>query len=88
MDFDIAIVGAGPIGSTLAYYLSSNNNLKICIIDKKKNIGYPLQCAGIVNKAIINFNEIPEELIVNKVKGAYLQSLHIEEDNLYSSFYQ
>ena len=53
MDFDIAIVGAGPIGSTLAYYLSSHDNLKICIIDKKKNIGYPLQCAGIINKAII-----------------------------------
>ena len=74
MDFDIAIVGAGPIGSTLAYYLSSNKNLKICIIDKKRNIGYPLQCAGIVNKAIINFNEIPEELIINKVKGAYLHT--------------
>ena len=30
--------------------------------------------SGIINKAIINFNEIPEELIINKVKGAYLHT--------------
>lgn len=73
MDFDIVIVGAGPVGSTLAYYLSKNN-FNVAIIDKKRIIGYPLQCAGIVNKRIMEVNELPEELIINKVKGAYLHT--------------
>ena len=72
-DYDVTIVGAGPIGSTLAYELAKEN-LSVCLIDKKKLIGLPLQCAGIVNKSVLEYNQIPEELILNKVKGANLHS--------------
>lgn len=72
-DYDVTIVGAGPIGSTLAYELAKEN-ISVCLIDKKKVIGLPLQCAGIVNKSLLDYNQIPEELILNKVKGAYLHS--------------
>lgn len=71
--YDVAIVGGGPIGSTLAYHLSKEK-LNICIIEKKKEVGFPLQCAGIVSKSIANFNEVPNDVIINKVKGAYLHS--------------
>ena len=40
-DYDVAIVGAGPIGSTLAYELAKSN-IKVCLIEKKKVIGLPL----------------------------------------------
>ena len=72
-DFDVAIVGGGPIGSTLAYELSKEG-FSVCIFDKKKEIGIPLQCAGIVSKGIKKVNEIPDELILNEVKGAFLHS--------------
>ena len=72
-DYDVTIVGAGPIGSTLAYELAKEN-ISVCLIDKKKLIGLPLQCAGIVNKSVLEYNQIPEELILNKVKGANLHS--------------
>ena len=72
-DYDVTIIGAGPIGSTLAYELAKSN-IKVCLIDKKKVIGLPLQCAGIVNKRILDYNHIPNELILNKVKGAHLHS--------------
>lgn len=72
-DYDVTIVGAGPIGSTLAYELA-RENLNVCLIDKKKVIGLPLQCAGIINKRVLDYIQIPEELILNKVKGAYLHS--------------
>ncbi|WP_297982069.1 NAD(P)/FAD-dependent oxidoreductase [uncultured Methanobrevibacter sp.] len=72
-DYDVTIIGAGPIGSSLAYNLA-RENLKVCLIDKKKVIGLPLQCAGIVNKRILSLNEIPEDLILNHVKGANLHS--------------
>ncbi len=72
-DYDVAIIGAGPIGSTLAYKLAKEN-INVCLIDKKKVIGLPLQCAGIISSKIANFNEIPSELILNKVKGANIFS--------------
>ena len=72
-DYDIAIIGAGPIGSTLAYELAKEN-LKVCLIDKKKVIGLPLQCAGIVNRRILDANDIPDDLILNKAKGAHLHT--------------
>ena len=72
-DYDVAIVGAGPIGSTLAYELAKEN-IKVCLIDKKKVIGLPLQCAGIINKRVLDINQIPAEFILNKVKGAFIHS--------------
>ncbi len=72
-DYDVAIVGAGPIGSALAYELAKED-FSVCLIDKKKVIGLPLQCAGIINKSVLDNIQIPEDLIINKVKGAYLHS--------------
>lgn len=72
-DYDVAIIGAGPIGSTLAYELAKDD-IKVCLIDKKKKIGLPLQCAGIINKRVLEINDFPEELILNKARGAFLHS--------------
>ena len=72
-DYDVTIVGAGPIGSSLAYELAKEN-IKVCLIDKKKVIGLPLQCAGIINKRVLDLNQIPSEFILNKAKGAYVHS--------------
>lgn len=77
MDYDVIIVGGGPVGSSLAYKLAQKN-LKIGIIDKKKQIGLPLQCAGIVSKDLKNYNDIPSEFILNEVKGAVIHSQNEE----------
>ena len=72
-DYDVTIIGAGPIGSTLAYELAKED-INVCLIDKKKVIGLPLQCAGIINKRVLDVNQFPDELILNKAKGAVLHS--------------
>ena len=72
-DYDIIIVGAGPVGSTIAYFLLQNK-LNVAIVDKKKQIGLPLQCAGILSKHIFEVNQLPEEIILNTVKGAFLHT--------------
>lgn len=72
-DYDAVIVGAGPVGSTIAYYLA-NNGFKVTLIEKKKQIGYPLQCAGILSKHIFDFNTLPDEVILNTVTGAFLHT--------------
>lgn len=72
-DYDVVVVGAGPVGSTISYYLAQNG-LSVAIIEKKKKIGYPLQCAGILSRHIFENNELPDEVILNSVKGAFLHT--------------
>lgn len=72
-DYDVVVVGAGPVGSTIAYYLAQDG-LDVGIVEKKKQIGYPLQCAGILSKHIFESNELPDEVILNSVKGAFLHT--------------
>ena len=58
-DYDVVVVGAGPVGSTISYYLAQNG-LDVAIVEKKKQIGYPLQCAGILSRHIFENNELPD----------------------------
>ncbi|MDO5849870.1 MAG: NAD(P)/FAD-dependent oxidoreductase [Methanobacteriaceae archaeon] len=72
-DYDVAIIGAGPIGSTLAYKLAKED-LNVCLIDKKSVVGLPLQCAGIISCKIFDLNELPDDVILNRVRGANIYS--------------
>lgn len=72
-DYDVMVVGAGPVGSTIAYYLS-RDGMNVAISEKKREVGYPLQCAGILSKHIFDKNELPDEVIINAVKGAFLHT--------------
>ena len=44
----ITIIGTGSVGSTIAYDLSCDG-LNVLLIDKKKQIGYPLQCTVLLD---------------------------------------
>ena len=70
-NYDIAIVGAGPVGSTFARYMAEKG-LKVAIFEKKNEIGVPLQCAGLLGKKIKDVNVLPDEVILNKIYGACL----------------
>lgn len=47
MEIDVLIVGAGPAGSTTARYCAGKN-LDVLIIDRRKEIGYPVQCGELL----------------------------------------
>lgn len=72
-DYDIIVVGAGPIGSTYAYKMAKKG-FNVAIFDLKNRIGQPLQCAGLVSTNICQTKNLPEEFIDNKVSGAILYS--------------
>jgi len=72
-EYDVAVVGSGPVGSTLARYMA-DEGFKVVILEKKRNVGVPLQCAGLLGKRIKKVNLLPPEFIMNEVYGAYLHS--------------
>lgn len=49
--YDAAIIGAGPAGASLAYFLS-DSGLKVVLIEKKKVADIPVRCAELVPGAI------------------------------------
>lgn len=72
--YDVVVVGAGPIGSRVAE-LIAKKGFKVAIIDKKKEVGEPVQCAGLVSyrlKALIP--DLPRNVIRNMVTSARFYS--------------
>ncbi|MFX0047986.1 MAG: hypothetical protein ACFE8G_07435 [Candidatus Hermodarchaeota archaeon] len=67
--FDICIVGASIAGNFLTYLLSKSK-LRIVILEDHKEIGVPFQCAGIVSQKLGQLIEIPEEIVLNRVRTA------------------
>ncbi len=48
--YDVIVVGAGPAGSTAAMY-AAENGASVLLLDKKREIGSPIQCAGFLPDA-------------------------------------
>lgn len=79
-NYDVAVVGGGPVGSTFARHMAEKG-FEVAILEKKREIGVPLQCAGLLGKKIKKVNILPDEFIINPVNGAFL---HSPEDTILS----
>jgi len=68
LNYDILIVGAGPAGSSAALE-AVKYGAKVLLIEKKKIIGEPIQCAEFIPKLILSKVEISRDSIVQEIKG-------------------
>ncbi|MFX1501062.1 MAG: hypothetical protein ACFFDH_08880 [Promethearchaeota archaeon] len=67
--FDLAIIGASLAGNYLCSLLA-NTKLKITVIEEHEDIGLPFQCAGIVSQKLSKLVDLPDKIILNRVKTA------------------
>lgn len=63
---DIAIIGAGPVGSYAAYQLSKEG-FKVNLFDTKKasQIGSPIQCTGLLTSELTKFLPLNKDFLIN-----------------------
>ena len=72
-DYDVIVVGAGPVGSTYAYKIAEQG-YDVALFDMKNRIGQPLQCAGLVSTNVCDTKNLPSQFIDNRIRGANLFS--------------
>jgi len=70
MKCDVLVVGAGPAGSSAAR-AAAGAGAKTIFIDKKKEIGVPVQCAECIGKYLFPYLpfKIPKEQLIWKLDG-------------------
>jgi geranylgeranyl reductase family protein len=72
--YDIGIVGAGPIGGYIASELSKSIE-SVALFEQHKTIGIPMNCAGLVTPRVFDLFSIPRKSIIqNEIKGAHIHS--------------
>ncbi|KYK20114.1 hypothetical protein AYK25_04870 [Thermoplasmatales archaeon SM1-50] len=76
-DYDVAVVGGGPIGCFVAERLASKG-MHIAVFEEHQNIGEPVHCAGIVTQRVFAITNCPsetsEKIVQNTISGAVIHS--------------
>lgn len=69
-NYDVVIVGAGPIGGRAAELLSQSG-LSVLMLEEHKEIGRPFQCAGLVTPSAMKVVEA-YDTVLEEVDGALI----------------
>lgn len=69
----ISIIGAGPVGSYLAYLLSSQGR-EVHVYEEHSEIGHPVHCTGIVTSKFAEIIKPDESFVVNTIDRARIFS--------------
>jgi len=74
LEYNAAIVGGGPVGAYIAGKLAGKK-FKVAVFEKNKQIGEPVNCAGLITPRVFDLLSISKELVIqNKIKGAHVHS--------------
>jgi digeranylgeranylglycerophospholipid reductase len=52
LEYDIIVIGSGPAGATTARF-AATNGLSVLLVDKKQELGAPVQCSGAVSRTAL-----------------------------------
>lgn len=67
-DFDVVVVGSGPAGSSAAL-AAARAGAKTLIIDKRHEIGVPVQCAELVPAPLLRLVPVTSGAVVQRTKS-------------------
>ena len=67
--YDVAVIGGGPVGSRVAYRLAEMGHSAV-VIDKKKSLGEPVCCTGIISQECVDRFAIDKKVIIRSANSA------------------
>jgi digeranylgeranylglycerophospholipid reductase len=67
--YNTIIIGAGPVGSYLAWKLA-RLGYKVLVLDKKMSAGQDVCCTGIISKECLDLIPVDKNLIIRQVNSA------------------
>lgn len=73
MEWDVVIVGAGPAGCFTAKLIALSG-FKVLILEEHQEIGYPVQCAGLISPRALELAEVDKNTVINNLKGLRVYS--------------
>ncbi|WP_370575275.1 NAD(P)/FAD-dependent oxidoreductase, partial [Methanomethylovorans sp.] len=75
-DYDVVVVGAGPVGSTAARY-AVKHGARVLMIEEHASIGSPIGCTGLLSKRALEECGVEplNTFVLNKVRGAFVHSM-------------
>jgi len=68
----ISIIGGGPVGSYTACLLAKNKDVHV--FEEHDTIGLPVQCTGLITKALNDLIKIRKSFLVNRISRARIFS--------------
>ena len=85
-NYDVVVVGGGP-GGSMAAWEAAKAGLSVCLLDKDRDVGYPVRCGEAIGHAALRqFVEPKDSWIASKITGSTLVApngtdVHIEFAN-------
>lgn len=69
-EYDVVVIGSGPAGATTARMLAEKN-LSVLLVDKRQELGAPVQCSGAVSRHALEEVDIPitDEFVQEAIYG-------------------
>ena len=71
--YDVAVVGAGPAGSQVAFRLAALG-YEVVVVEKKTEIDAPVCCTGIISQECFNSLALDRDVLFRQASGARLLS--------------
>lgn len=70
VDYDVVVVGSGPAGATTAR-IAATRGLRVLLVDKKQELGAPIQCSGAVSANALHEADVPpdDEFVSTPIYG-------------------
>ena len=75
MQYDVVVVGAGPVGATAARY-AALNGASVLLIEEHASVGSPVGCTGLLSTRAISECDVKpaDDFVLNTVRGAHVYS--------------
>jgi len=75
MEYDVVVVGAGPVGSTAARY-AALGGASVLLLEEHASIGSPVGCTGLLSTRAVSECDLghSDGFVLNDVRGAFIHS--------------